>query len=46
MKARIRYTNTVSHFTYSPLLRGYTCDEDTRDNKMVFSPYELVEIKQ
>lgn len=46
MKARIRYTDIVSCFTYSPLLRGYTCDEDTRDNKMVFAPYELIELKE
>lgn len=46
MKAKIRYTDIVSCFTYNPFLRGYTCDEDTRNNKMVFAPYELVEIKQ
>ena len=45
MKARIRFTNTVSIFTYNQELKGYTCDEDTRDKKMVFAPYELVEIK-
>lgn len=46
MKARVRYTDIVSCFTYSPILRGYTGDEDTRDRKMAFAPYELVEIKQ
>ena len=45
MKARVRFTDTVSSFTYNPSLKGYTCDEDTRDNKMVFAIYELVEIK-
>ena len=45
MKAKIRFTDIVSIFTYNQELEGYTCDEDTRDNKMVFAPYELVEIK-
>ncbi len=45
MKARIRYTDVVSTFTYDPIREGFTCDEDTRGNKMLFAPYELVEIK-
>ena len=45
MKARIRFTDIVSIFTYNQERKGYTCNEDTRDKKMVFAPYELVEIK-
>ena len=46
MKARIRFTDIVSTFTYNPKLKGYTCNEDTRDKKMVFAPYELVELNK
>ncbi len=42
MKARIRYTDIISDFTYHPDTGWYTCDEDTRDKPMVFDPCELV----
>lgn len=47
MKARIRFTDIISYFTYDPILKGYTCDEDLRsdDKKMLFLPIELVQIK-
>ena len=47
MKARIRFTDTISHFTYDPIRKGYTCDEDWRidDKKMLFYPIELVQIQ-
>ena len=46
MKARLRYSDIISDFTYRPELKAYTCDEDPRDKKMRFEPYVLVEIKQ
>ena len=46
MKARIKFTDIVSVFTYNQELKGYTCNEDTRDKKMVFEPYELVELNK
>jgi len=45
MKAKIRFTDIASIFTNNQELKGYTCNEDTREKKMVFAPYELVEIK-
>jgi len=41
MKARIRFTNIVSNFTYNSDRRGYTCDEDWREGKekVLFHPY-------
>lgn len=46
MKARIRFTDIVSNFTYNSIRRGYTCDEDIRsdDKKMLFYPIELIKI--
>ena len=47
MKARIRFTDIISHFTYDPIRKGYMCDEDWRsdDKKMLFYPIELVQIQ-
>ena len=42
MKARIRFTDIISDFTYDSIRKGYTCDEDTNKIKMIFEPYELV----
>ena len=45
MQAKVRFTDVISDFTYHPSVGGYTCDEDTRKDKMLFAPYELVEIR-
>lgn len=47
MKARIRFTDIVSDFTYDSNRRGYTCDEDWREGKekMLFEPIMLAPIK-
>ena len=42
MRAKIRYSDIVSDFTYHPETGWYTCDEDTRDKPMVFDPYQLM----